>query len=200
MPTPTAPKPEEDNSHQYNSIIPYMHGDYLNNGSYQYGWVTATATAKFLGGYLIAKIFPTFTAYKSTGEYSRSLTSLICTAQLTWYFGDFYLFGWYTTPSSSLSDSSGYKEKIPARYQLQIGWGRGTWKASATAYNFLRSSWETSHQTLASRYYQSDIRTYGTGQHMRFQFSLTYTFGYGKKVRHADEVTASGTGTSAILK
>ena len=186
----------------YSPIAPEgtMLRQYQNNGDYRYGLVAINGTAKFFNGRLIARASPSYTTYRTTGEYTQSINNFYCTAQLTWYFGDFYLFGWYMTPTTELSMDSGYKEKTPGRYQVELGWGRGAWKASATAYNFLRSSWESSRKTLSSQYYQSDIRSFGTAQHMRFQFSLSYTFGYGKKVQRGNEVSGSGTGQSAILK
>lgn len=173
---------------------------YVNNGSYRSGKIGINATAKFLNGKLVARVRPEMWFRSTTGEYAMTYNELTCTAQLTWYFGNFYLFGWYVTPSTYPDQESGIKERIPSRYQLQLGYGKGAWRASATAYNFLRSSWETSHQTLTSPYYQFDRREYGTAQHMRFQFSLTYTFGYGKKVQRGDEVSGSGTAASSILK
>lgn len=173
---------------------------YLNDGNFSWTTVTANATAKFLGGKLIARLSPMYTHYSTTGEYAQKMNGLQCTAQLTWYFGDFYLFGWHTTPRKDLNQTSGIKDRTPSRYQIQIGYGKGAWRASATAYNFLRSSWESSRETLTSPYYQFDRRTYGTAQHMRFQFSVTYTFGYGKKIQRGDEVSGSGTGQSSILK
>ena len=136
----------------------------------------------------------------TTGEYAMTHNELTCTAQLTWYFGDFYLFGWYMTPSTYPDQESGIKERTPSRYQIQLGYGKGAWRATATAYNFLRSSWETNHQTLTSQYYRFDRREFGTAQHMRFQLSVTYTFGYGKKVKRGNEVGGVGAGSSAILK
>ena len=53
---------------------------------------------------------------------------------------------------------------------------------------------------MAGKYYQSDVRTFGMGEHMRLQLTASYTFGYGKKVQQGNEVGGSGTGTSAILK
>lgn len=173
---------------------------YLNAGNFSWGTVTANATAKFLGGKLIARLSPMYTHYSTTGEYAQKMNGLQCTAQLTWYFGDFYLFGWYTTPRKDLNQASGIKDRTPSRYQIQIGYGKGAWRASATAYNFLRSSWESSRETLTSPYYQFDRRIYGTAQHMRFQFSVTYTFGYGKKIQRGNEVSGSGVGQSSILK
>lgn len=173
---------------------------YVNNGSYRSGAIGLNGTAKFLGGKLIAKLRPEMWFRSTTGEYAMTHNEFTCTAQLTWYFGDFYLFGWYMTPSTYPDQESGIKERTPSRYQIQLGYGKGAWRASATAYNFLRSSWETTHQTLQSQYYHFDKREFGTAQHMRFQFSVTYTFGYGKKVQRGDEVSGAGTGSSAILK
>lgn len=173
---------------------------YVNNGSYRTGKIGINATAKFLNGKLVARVRPEMWFRNTSGEYAMTYNELTCTAQLTWYFGNFYLFGWYMTPSTYPDQESGIKESIPSRYQLQLGYGKGAWRASATAYNFFQSSWETSHQTLTSPYYQFDRREYGTSQHMRFQFSVTYTFGYGKKVQRGDEVSGSGTAASSILK
>lgn len=173
---------------------------YVNNGDYGSLMAGLSGTAKFLGGKLIAKVRPQYWHHRVTGDYNLALNEVTCSAQLTWYFGNFYLFGWYMTPSTYVGDDGGVKEKSPSSYQIQLGWGKGAWRASATAYNFLRSSWETSKQTLISKYYQFDRREYGTGQHMRFQFSVTYTFGYGKKVQRGDEVSGAGTAGSAILK
>lgn len=173
---------------------------YVNNGNYGSLMAGLSGTAKFHGGKLIAKVRPQYWHRRVTGDYHLALNEMTCSAQLTWYFGNFYLFGWYMTPSTYVGNDGGVKEKSPSSYQIQLGWGKGAWRASATAYNFLRSSWETSKQTLTSQYYQFDRREYGTGKHMRFQFSVTYTFGYGKKVQRGDEVSGAGTAGSAILK
>lgn len=173
---------------------------YVNSGSYRSGAIGLNGTAKFFGGKLIAKLKPEMWFRGTTGEYDMTYNELTCTAQLTWYFGNFYLFGWYMTPSTYPDEESGVKQRSPSRYQIQLGYGNGAWRASATAYNFLRTSWETNHQTLTSQYYQFDRREYGTNQHMRFQFSVTYTFGYGKKIQRGDEVSGVGAAGSAILK
>lgn len=104
------------------------------------------------------------------------------------------------TPSTYIPDESGMKEHTPSSYQIQLGWGKGGWRLSATAHNFLRSSWETSRQELYSRNYSFDKRDFGIDGHMRFQLSATYTFGYGKKVQRGNEVSGGSSSSSAILK
>jgi hypothetical protein len=173
---------------------------YANGGNYDISTVGLSATAKFFDGNLIARVRPRYWHRNISGEYSVSLDEVTCTAQLTWYFGDFSLSGWYMTPSTYIPDESGMKEHTPSSYQVRLGWGRGAWRLSAIAYNFLRSSWKSSRQELYSANYNLDKREYGTGSHMRFQFSATYTIGYGKKLQRGDEVMGSGISESAILK
>ena len=173
---------------------------YANNGNDNTFMVGISGTAKLFDGKLVAKVRPQYWHRNTTGEYHMNMNEVTCQAQLTWYFDNFYLLGWYVTPSTYIRDNSGIKERTPSQYQIQLGWNKGNWQLRATAHNFLRSSWETNRQTLTSKYYQFDNRNYGYDQHMRFQFSFTYTFNYGKKVQPHSEVSGSGTAESAILK
>ncbi len=173
---------------------------YADDGNFRCGWIMATATGRFLDGKLIAKVTPSFSAYKTTGEYSQSMCTAGGTLQLTWYFGNFYLMGYYTSPSKWLDSDSGSTIHNPSNYLIQLGWGRGALKLSAAAYNFLRTDWETSRTTLTSPYYSNDIRSYGIDYHMSFRLTATYTFGYGKKVHEYDELGGADLSKSAILK
>lgn len=173
---------------------------YVNDGDYRSGMLGISATAKFFGGKLIAKLRPQYWLRKTTGAYASTRNELTCTAQLTYYFGKFYLWGWYMTPSRYQEEQSGIVERTPATYQIQLGWGDKGWNIRAGAYNFLRTSWKESHQTLSSEYYSFDRRQFSTARHWRITLAVSYTFGYGKKVDHYDEVCGSGTAGSAILK
>lgn len=186
----------------YSPIAPEgtMLRKYVNGGNYNIVMAGLSGTAKFLGGKLIAKVRPQYWHRNITGEYTLSLNEVTCSAQLTWYFGTFYLFGWYQTPNTYIPDESGMKAHTPSNYQIQLGWGKGAWRLTATAHNFLRSSWEINRQELHSTYYNFDQHDFGTDNHMRFQIAATYTFGYGKKVQRSDEVRATDSNSSAILK
>lgn len=173
---------------------------YVNDGDYRSGMLGISSTAKFFGGKLIAKLRPQYWLRKTTGAYSNTRNELTCTAQLTYYFGKFYLWGWYMTPSHYQEEQSGINERTPAQYQIQFGWGDKGWNIRAGVYNFLRTSWESSHQTLSSDYYSFDRKEFSTAQHWRITLAIAYTFSYGKKVDNYDEVSGSGTADSAILK
>lgn len=173
---------------------------YVNDGNYRSGMLGVSATAKFFGGKLVAKLRPQYWLRKTTGAYASTRNELTCTAQLTYYFDKFYLWGWYMTPSHYQEEQSGIVERTPAKYQIQFGWSDKGWNIRAGVYNFLRTSWESSRQTLTSEYYTFDRKEFSTAQHWRITLAVSYTFGYGKKVDHHDEVSGSGTVGSAILK
>ena len=173
---------------------------YINDGDFRRIRLGVTGTGKFLNSRLIAKVNPQLYLQSTTGMYAIRKNIITCSAQLTWYFGDFYMFGWYNTPSTYPESTSGIKTHTPSQYRIQIGWGKGNWKASATAANFLRTDWIVSDQTLSGQYYKYANENYGTSMHQRFQLSVTYTVGYGKKVRTDNEVGAAATNQSAILK
>lgn len=173
---------------------------YVNDGDYRSGMLGLSATGKFFRNKLVVKLRPQYWLRKTTGAYARTRNELTCTAQLTWYFGNFYLWGWYMTPSHHQEEQSGIVTRTPSQYQVELGWGNKGWNISASAYNFLRTSWEASRQTLSSKYYAFDRREFSTAQHWRVSLSVTYTIGYGKKVSRSDEVSGSGTAGSAILK
>lgn len=186
----------------YSPIAPEgtMLRKYVNDGDFRSGMLGISATAKIFGGKLVAKVRPQYWLRKTTGAYASNRNELTCSAQLTYYFGRFYLWGWYMTPSQYQEEQSGIVERTPAKYQVQIGWGDKGWNIRAGIYNFLHTSWESSHQSLSSNYYSFDRKELSTAQHWRITFAVSYTFGYGKKVDHYNEVSGFGTADSAILK
>lgn len=173
---------------------------YMNNGDFQVATLGMNATARFLDGKLIANIHPTYQMYVATGEYPYKKHNPSCSAQLTWYFGNLYLSGWYVSPMKTFRVETPDINYNPTRYQLKIGWGKGAWNASLSAYNFLRTSWEDYHCSLSGPYYSSDRIVYGFAEHMQFQLTASYTFNYGKKLRKENEIDGIVTPNSTILK
>lgn len=173
---------------------------YFNGGNYYSNYLGISATGKFLGGKLIAKLRPQFWIRKTTGDYAWSNNQLTCTAQLTYYLGNFYFFGWYMTPSKYQQTHSGIISHTPSKYQIAVGWGKGAWNLTASAFNFATTSWKNYEETLTSEYYSFDRTSFGTQHHAKYYISVTYTIGYGKKVQRNDETSGAGTARSAILK
>lgn len=173
---------------------------YFNGGDYFSNYIGINATGKFFGGWLAAKLRPQFWFRKTTGSYAWSSNQLTCTAQLTYYLGNLYFMGWYMTPSRYQETNSGIIRRTPSRYQLQIGWGKGAWNLSATAYNFFHTSWDSYEESLTSKCYSFERMTFGSQHHAHYAVSITYTIGYGKKIKRNNEISGSGTAGSAILK
>lgn len=173
---------------------------YFNGGNYFSEYIGVSATGKFFGGKLVGKLRPQFWMRKTTGEYAWHDNQLTCTAQLNYYLGNFYIFGWYMTPGKYQETHSGVISKSPSKYQIEIGWGKNGWNISASAYNFAHTSWEDLRETLTSEYYSFDRTTFGTQHHARYTISVSYTIGYGKKVQRKNEISGTGTADSAILK
>ena len=174
--------------------------NYINNGDYRRFRIAISATGKFLNGKLIVKINPIVNFQSTTGEYSIIKNILTSSAQVTWYFGKFYLFGWYNSPNTYPSITSGNKTHLQSQYQIQLGWSIKNWKINLSAINFLRSNWITSKEYLNGEYYNYEKENYGTSMHQRFEISASYTFNYGKKVSQYNEISGSIGGQSAILK
>lgn len=173
---------------------------YFNGGNYHSNYIGISATGKFFGGKLIAKLRPQYWIRKTTGDYAWSNNQLTCTAQLTYYLGNFYFFGWYMTPSKYQQTHSGIISHTPSKYKIAIGWGKGAWNISASAFNFATTSWKNHEESLTSEYYSFDRTTFGTQHHAKYYISATYTIGYGKKLQRNDETSGAGTAGSAILK
>lgn len=53
---------------------------------------------------------------------------------------------------------------------------------------------------MKSKVYSTDETLISGNYHATVKISATYTFGFGKKVRHDNEPQASGSGSSGILK
>lgn len=97
---------------------------YVNDGDYRSGMLGISATAKFFGGKLVAKLRPQYWLRKTTGAYASTRNEFTCTAQLTYYFGKFYLWGWYMTPSHYQEEQSGIVERTPAN--IRFSWAGAT--------------------------------------------------------------------------
>lgn len=185
--------------------IPDMENGYLirryeNNGSFHNGFVGGSVTVKLLNGRLTANLSPEFNYYRIKGEYNKSLANVSGTMQLTWYFSNFYLMGWLSTPYKSLEEGSGAYIKYPTQYQLQFGWGRGGWRARMVLCNFLNSDWKTRHTSISSAYYNQNTQSFGYGYHRSIDLQLSYTFGYGKKINHEENISDVEPSESAILR
>lgn len=172
---------------------------YFNTGNMRNGCIRAGVTGRFLDGSLSVKIQPQLWIRRSKGEYAWHNNELACKIELQYFLGDIYFLAWYTTPRKFQTDN-GAVVNDPSQYQFQAGWSHGAWNISAHAFNFFHSSWVERQESLSSKYFTYSRMVFGDGNHASYNLSVTYTFGYGKKVKHDGEIGGAGSTPSAILK
>ena len=173
---------------------------YTNNGNYQNTMIGLNATSRLFGGKLVTRANPQLWLRETTGAFAMTRNELTCTAQLTYYFGRFYAMGWYMTPSHYPAENSGIETRSACQYQIRAGWGACGWNVNISASNFLRSNWRSTHESLHSRSYDMSRNIYTPGAHRQITITATYTFGYGKKLEHNNELSSEASSASAILK
>lgn len=87
-----------------------------------------------------------------------------------------------------------------AFYQVQGGWSNANLNIRLSAINIFRGDWLAATRTLTSPLYSETMSQGGTNFHRRINLSVTYTFGYGKKLNRTNEVGEQPPAPSAILK
>ncbi len=173
---------------------------YVNDGYSHDIYLRLGLTAKFLDGRLTAKVRPQARHITSTGYYAWRHNELSCRLQLQYFFGDFYAWGWYLTPSRYQNSTTGIIRQDPQHYLLEIGWSRHGLNISASASDFFYTGWDDGQERLISPFYSFERTVYGDRGHARFAITAVYTIGYGKKIKRDDELSGSSGSPSAILK
>lgn len=113
-----------------------------------------------------------------------------------WTFGATY----YTPQGYSDGYLVGTWVKTKAFYRINIGWSNQTWNFQLRASNFARWNWRSQRTMMESSYYDKAEQPYSINDHALARLSVTYTFGFGKKVLRGDEATQQSGITSGILK
>lgn len=89
--------------------------------------------------------------------------------------------------------------RTPMSYGLGLGYGNGNLNVGVTVTNFFNNSWKKGESWLVNPYYIESATNYGYGFHRNIRLSITYSFGYGKKIERGDEVDKTGGAESGVL-
>ena len=95
---------------------------------------------------------------------------------------------------------SGIWTKSKDAFVLQAGWGNSAWNIRLTAQNLQRWNWKSSYDTMQSDHYSVNKRVSNASSHAFIQLSVAYTFGFGKQVKHGNDITRQSGVSSGILK
>ena len=125
------------------------------------------------------------------------LSSIIGTAIITYYVGDFSFSTSLTTPSRDLIDSQIHRKNF-WQYQLSAMWNRGNWAVEANANNLFLTK---NHiiDTLSTPYYCFKQTDRNSNFNQYAILKIVYSLDYGKKTSKTPYYEHKNSG-SAILK
>ncbi|MDE6812993.1 MAG: outer membrane beta-barrel family protein [Duncaniella sp.] len=118
----------------------------------------------------------------------------------------YYLKNWnfgitYVSPIGTWDGMmNGIWQRDKDNYYLNLGWSDSNWRFSAMIRNIARWNWKSSQRIMNSEFYSTDETLINGSHHATIKFTVTYTFGFGKKVKRDNEPQASGSASSGILK
>lgn len=183
----------------------YMNGEailrqYKNDGNHYRAIIGVGVTANLLNGNLQLQLMPSQFIYKSTGYYDMNYNPFALSCAAIYYLGNFYFSGFYDMKNRTLWTNSGTIYRDHSQLQFNAGWSKSDLNVRIGISNPFRTSWTSSTKEFATPIYKEYITSYGTAAHCNLNFTITYTLGYGKKVRRDNEVGEQSGASSAILK
>lgn len=194
---------------EYNLYVPkfepYKNGSailksYTSDQYYNRTQIGLSFNLKLLDGNLQLAAQPSVTIFRYEGYYNLSNNPFKVNASLTYFMKRFFFQTSYQSADRTIQGNYGVRYKTRDFYQLQAGWGNSDWNIRLSAINIFRGDWVAATQLLQSPIYSETILQGGTYYHKRINLSVTYTFGYGKKIQRGNEVGEQSGASSAILK
>ena len=194
---------------EYNLYVPvyspYKDGTALIRGfetdcDYNRTKIGVSFNYKLLDGNFQLAASPSLTFFRMTGLFNIFRNPFTCNASATYYLGNFYFQASYQTRNLSVQGNRGVIYKDRDFYQLIAGWSRANWNIRFSAINLFRNDWLCATNTLSTPSYSETAFIDGNNLHRRLNLSVTYTFGYGKKVQRNNEVGEQSGVASAIMK
>lgn len=133
--------------------------------------------------------------------YNLDKTHITCAFQATYYLDNWYFSGLYYSPQGYPDGCMvGTWMKTKSYYRIAAGWSNSSWNLQLQLANFARWNWKSDKSIMHSRYYDRIEQTYSINDHALAQLSVTYTFGFGKKIQRGDEASQVSGVNSGILK
>ncbi len=176
-----------------------MKSTFINSGNYSTVNVGISSTLMLLDNTLQLSVAPKFMYFNSTGIYNLDKASFYLDANLTYYLKDFYFMAYYM-PEWRNVDENGWENHYRDYLNLTAGWSHEGWNIAVSANNLFRNNWVAKTSSLASEWYDSSISLLNSNRHRSFSLDISYTFSYGKKIRHRDELGHMDSPASTIIK
>lgn len=133
--------------------------------------------------------------------YNYDKTQVNYALQATYYLDNWTFSGLYYAPQGYPGGPMvGSWMRTKSYYKLQAGWSNSTWNLQLQVAQFARWNWRSDKSILHSPFYDKTEQTYSISDHAFVRLSVTYTFGFGKKVSQGEEATQQSAISSGILR
>ena len=172
---------------------------YINDGDFRHTKAGISFNWKTRDGRLSLTANPELNFYSTTGIYKRDLSSVFLRAGGSYYIGNCYLNVDYKKRFKELQNESNILQTGRNEYKIAGGWSNGALNLRLTASNIFSKGWRRFTREFRSPYYSENRITYASTYPPRVTLSVTYTFGYGKKVKRGNEIGEQQGASSAIL-
>lgn len=121
-------------------------------------------------------------------------------AQVRYYLGNWNFSATYISDSTSTDGCmNGIWVYGKNDWYVTAGWSNSDWNIKANLINLTRWNWRSARMVMRSKYYDTAETQLDGQSHAMIQLSVTYTFGFGKKVNRDNEPGVSGSAASGIL-
>ncbi len=173
---------------------------YINNGDWMCAEIGLPVSFKPFDGKLQIYANPRLSMYKSTGIYRASLRHFLFSLQATYYFKNLYAQASWENRQKWMDSETPTIFTCRNYHSLTVGWSNSTWNLRVKANNLFNKGWKEGETYTTSPLFAEYMTTYGTTYHPSVDISVTYTIGYGRKVKNDNEVSGQSSAASAILK
>lgn len=181
--------------------VPMMVSHLYNDGAYNRYSAGVSMTLKLLDNNLQLRGGGDFSYYYLTGggnDISKPYANWYVMGN--YYLKDFNFTAYYYSHNSAVSSQSGSVDWSNESYAIAAGWGKNELSLNLYLTNFLAKDETYSRSTLHTPYYSS-VKTLANGNHTPTVYlTVTYTFGFGKKIERGNEVKAVSATSDGILK
>ena len=170
-------------------------------GGYSQWTYGAYASLRLFDGKLQLTAQLTGTSVHNGDPYNLDKTNINYAFQATYYLGNWNFSGLYYSPQGFPDGCMvGTWMKTKSYYRIAAGWSNSSWNLQLQFANFARWNWRSNKSIMHSRYYDRIEQTYSINDHALARLSVTYTFGFGKKIQQGDEASQQSGVNSGILK
>lgn len=143
----------------------------------------------------------TGTSVHNGEPYNLDKTNINYAVQATYYLANWNFSGLYYSPQGFPDGCMvGTWMKTKSYYRIAAGWSNSSWNLQLQFANFARWNWRSNESIMRSRYYDRIEQTYSINDHALARLSVTYTFGFGKRIQQGDEASQQSGVNSGILK